>query len=724
MGASERISFHAKLVKNNELLGYRGRIVPVNPNRATVFDVACSPSLSDLDAPADVAVVSVGASRVLDAVESGLAAGIRAFVVNTAGLGEADARGRAAQVRIAQRCREHGAMLIGPNCLGLINLHEPVALYGAEVPYGLPVGGVALIAQSGSATISMMNTGRSFGFSTIVSTGNEAVVSSEDILEKLVEDPATTAIALFTEGLRDGERFRRAVLRAHELNKLVVVLKVGMTEGSRKIVQSHTGALAGHGRVTEAVFRDLGVVLVRDYDELCEVLTLATSARSTTIGSSIGLVAFSGGELSLVADRASDVGLSLAQLSQPTQEQIRTSIGMSPHDSVDNPFDVGAASALSLPLGKRFASAVSAMLQDDDVDTVVVAQDAQHAFNAGQVAFYQEIFENLSAEGATATKPLVLLSNLNADIHPSLAAAPASAGIPILRGTRPALTAIAAIAARNATVGRLASAGVAPGGPSATGAAFDRWVAGLRGAEPAEDELRELLRAYDIDVVPEELCCDKVSAAAAAARWGRVAMKVVSPDIAHKSDVGGVVLDVANPADAERAYESILTRVGEAAPEARINGVLVSPMIGESAAEVVVGGFVDEVHGPVVMLGVGGILVELLDDVAFAMAPVTAEHVQDLLRTIKLGTLLGGVRGRAPLAGTELAGAIARFSRLISDAADSLVSIEINPILVGHDSAVAVDAAAVLKTGCRRAVSRGVEPVRASSTSLVEGCDA
>ncbi len=350
----------------------------MNPVRAEIYGLPSVPRVSDADAPVDLAAISVKADAVQDVVDDALSAGVRAFVLHTAGYAEAGAEGRVREDRLQTVCRAAGATLIGPNGLGFLTTRTAVPTFGAMLP-GIQPGNVGLISQSGSAAITIVLSGRGLGFSLIASTGNEAVATAEDVFDVMLEDEGTTVIGMFLEGLSDGRRFRRQMTRADSLGKAVVALPSGDSPAGRSAVQTHTGRLADDGRIVRDSLRDLGVLVAATFDEMVEMLVLTSASRDRRFGTRVSVVGLSGGELSVAADVATRVGLALPEPSPRARSRVAAGLRAPRYASMSNPLDLG-----SVPEGQaagtledRYAAAVGAVGDDPAIDAVVIIQDGQ-----------------------------------------------------------------------------------------------------------------------------------------------------------------------------------------------------------------------------------------------------------------------------------------------------------------------------------------------------------
>lgn len=694
VGASPNNEFHACLMGNVEQFGYAGRLLPVNPSRSEVFGLPCFPTVSAIEEPVDLVAVSVPASRAEAVVADALAAGARSFVMHTAGLGETGGEGREIERRIVELCRSAGVTLIGPNGLGLLSLHAAVPTFGATFGPGLVPGEIGLIAQSGSVVCALLETGRDLGFSVVASTGNEAVVTAEDLMEVLLDDDDTKVIAFFLEGLRDGRRFRRLMERAHALGKPVVALHVGSSPQSKDVMATHTGRLAGDDRIVRSVFRDLGVLTASDYDQMVETLYLVSRTRGRRVGRRLAVVSPSGGELSMVADALHAEGLTVAELADETTAAIAAALDIPADRPVTGLFDVAGTpnDGTAETLEEHHAAVTLALAGDPSVDTVLVVQDWHEATSDGLIEWNLPGCRGVGRAAQTTTKPVVTMSLLTADIHPRLQACLDEAGLPVVRGLGPGLHALSQAARRPV------ERPVVDLTATATAASVERWAMRLadEGRAPNERDVKALLTEHGIPVVEDRLCSTAQEAVSAAEALGYpVVLKVVSGEILHKSEVGGVRLGLATAGAVAQAFDAIVEAVSNAAPGADVRGVMVAPQVPRDC-ELVVGGLVDPTYGPMVMVGLGGVFVEVLEEVAFGLAPTTPEAAAGLLAQTKADRLLDGFRGSEPVDRRVVADVVARVGALIAAGAGVIESIEINPLVAHGSSVTALDARVTL----------------------------
>ncbi len=692
VGASECNPFARNLVRNMTRLGFAGRISYVNPQRATAFGAPCRADLESLDEAPDCVAISVPATSVPSIVARGLALGVRAFVVNSAGFAETDAEGVARQREIEEMCVRAGAELIGPNCMGLVSLRAGVGAFGAPLP-ALLRGPVGVVSQSGSAAIALMNAARGIGFSHVISTGNEAVVTAEDVIERFLADDATRVVVAFLEAVRRPERFVALARSALADGKPIILLKVGRSSAGAAAALTHTGALVGAAAVAEAAFREAGVVLVRDLDELLECAELFANVRSTPTGGRTALLGLSGGELALAADIAEAVGLPLAELRPETASRVAGELARPA--AVSNPIDLGLGFRGSSTFEETCGRIIDVLGADPGVDIVAVAQDAARAIAEEQVPLYAQIARGTARGASSSEAAVVFFTHVSAGLHDEIARPLRDARVPVLQGASAALRALAHLGRYGARRARPPAPPQVPR-PERFRAACD--AAGASTTLVGERTAKRILAAYGVPVTRERLATTASEARAIAEELGYpVVLKVESPEISHKTDVGGVRLGLRDSRDVDAAFADILDSVTKNRPGISITGILVAEHV-PRGIELFVGVQRDPAFGPIVAIGLGGILVETLASVGLSIPPTTQDDALALLGSFPGHAVFGGVRGRPACDLRAAADAVLRIATIGVDAGPTLRAIDVNPLVVGAagEGVRAVDARIVL----------------------------
>jgi acyl-CoA synthetase (NDP forming) len=511
-------------------------------------------------------------------------------------------------------------------------------------------------------------------------------------LEQLLDDPGTEIVGIFLEGLHDGRRFRSLMERAETIGKPVVALVVGASAPAKNVVATHTGRLAGDHRVMLAALRDLGVMVVANFDEMVETLYLLSRRGRRTAGPRIGLVALSGGELSMATDAAYAVGLQTPQLAPTTAARIATELDYPAEARVVNPMDLAGTPGADAEgmLQRRYAHAVTALLDDPGIDSVLVVQDSTHTLNPSLVDWYMEAAAGIVTAAARSQKQAVVVNPLSADVTERFRVLLEDGDVPVLRGLAPGIRALSEVARRRAPAAGDAEL------VAAAASAFERWTGELASREPDERDVKRLLRDCGVSVVDDRLCTSAGEAAKAAGELGfPVVMKIVAPEILHKSDIGGVRIGIRSATEAAQAFDEIVRAAAAAHPGADVRGVLVAPQVA-GGTELVVGGLEDPTFGPLVMAGVGGVFVEAIRDVAFALAPPTHETARRLLDELKGARLLDRFRGTPAVDRDAVADVVARVGALVAAGGGRISSIEVNPLVAGDGAPTALDARIVL----------------------------
>ncbi|MFY3432337.1 acetate--CoA ligase family protein [Achromobacter mucicolens] len=666
--------------------GYGGRIVPVNPRADTIAGLPAVPGLDALDADIDLAILAVPAAHAAQALECARPGQVGAAVVFTSGFSETGAQGAAEQDRLCAIARERGIRLLGPNCLGFMNVRRNVYATFSPAPANgvVAAGGIGMVTQSGAfgAYAYSMARERGLGLSHWISTGNEADIDVADCIEWLAGDTHTRVIMAYMEGCRDGAKLRRALSAARAAGKPVVVTKIGRTQAGAQAAASHTAALAGDDAVYDALFRQYGALRARTIEEFFNLGYALDTWKRPPQGRRLGIFTISGGVGALMADDAADSGLTLPEPAADAQARLLERV---PFASGRNPVDV-TGQAVAEP-GLLLATADD-MLADGRYDALAVFLAA-----AGSSEALWPTFEAFARQ-MQARHPDVPLA-ISALFPPARRRELERLGCLVFPDPSAAVRTIAAVAAMTSHSGRVTTQ-ADPAPASADNAPLRETY--------TEIQAMELLRDAGMPASPSTLAVDADAAVRAAGDLRAagqdipVVLKVVSPDITHKSDVGGVKLSIRGEDAVRRAYVDIMAAVSQHRPDARVEGVLVAPMA-PKGVECIAGVHCDPVFGPVVMFGLGGVFVEVLKDVSFRLAPFGRDEALDMIREIKGYALLQGARGAPPCDVDALADALATLSRFAHARAGEFSSVEINPLLALPEGqgAVALDAVVIRK---------------------------
>jgi acyl-CoA synthetase (NDP forming) len=714
VGASPR-SWIAETVRDNlRVMNSATRCHFINPKYDELYGQPCFPSLEALPERPDVAIVALNPLRAGSVTEAAAAAGIPAVIIPGGGVVEGGEAAAAMQAEVSRIARQHGLALVGPNCMGVIDLTSNAATYIGDVSPYLPRGGVAGIAQSGSVTDAFVHSGSRVGFSRIISCGSEVVLDLCDYLDYCLDDPETSSVILFVEGFKRPERFLALADRALELGKPIMAVKVGRSRQAQAAAIAHSGSLAGEARVTDAALDAAGVIRCGDLDELLETAELVEGVRRTgrRVGRGrTGVVTVSTGEGSLIADLAPSTGVDLPPVPDAARAQILAALPTMGY--IGNPLDPWGASDPATAYGAAF----EAMAASDAYDVLVLVHDFPYRSAPSEVATANDVTFQLL--GATRDRPHILpvyVSLTSGEPPPETKAVldRDGDGAPLLRGASEAFRAIALLARwERHRAKRLVDGPWRPGWPAlaATRLSFGAettaaQAAGGPGDGPplaievgsatalSELESLELLRSAGLPVTAAVLVRD---ADAAVAAWrgigGPVAIKLDAQGVAHKSDVGGVALGLDDEAGVRAAVARLLDL---GAPHGWVvRGVLIEPMA-PAGIELIVGLRRDPQFGPVVLVGFGGTLTEVLDDVVIRLAPIDLETAAAMLSELRGAQLLDGGRG-APAVDRAATAAMLVALASLGVEREEIREVDLNPVVVSVAGAVAVDALVVME---------------------------
>ena len=683
LGASERPSIGRALMESAATLGYEGRLYPINPKYPEILGQRCYPSMRELPEPPDVVALCVGYTRIVESFRTVADKGAGGAVIYDGGFAEHGDEGRRRQAELVGMCREAGIALCGPNCMGILNPHHRSSAYMQEVrdPTGL-AGTVALVSQSGSICIGMLADIRRFGYSHVISSGNEAVVSTAQYIEALIDDPDTRVIATFTEWIADPERYVAALDRAADAGKPVVVVKVGRHERTRQAIGTHTGGLAGGSAVFSAMLRAHRAIEVSDLDELTEVLAVCQGRRWPS-GRRLAVVTASGGQAELILDVASAAGLELPPLSREGRQEIERVIG--PVTGDGNPLDAWGNGDYGTNLPHALATLDAAA-----VDAIAFCSDSYDDAPMGRADRALGYSRLLVAAAARSSKPFYQMNMRPGVMRREQVRFLAEHGIATVGGTRQGLGAIDQLA-------RWA----APPPPRRAARPRGDGVASLLGGRTRptihEHDAKRLLGQHGLTVVREHLARSVGDARKAAHDLGYpVVLKVVADDLPHRSDLGLVRLDLVDEAGLEAAWAILERRLRATSSQTSIDGLVVQPMIA-GGVEVFAGVKRDPAFGHFLAFGIGGVAIEVLRDFTLRQLPLREGDAEAMIGEIRGAPLLGAVRGQ-PAADIP---ALARCLYALGDFAwanrQDIAEIDLNPIKVlpTGQGAVVLDAVIV-----------------------------
>ena len=682
IGASaKKVSQGNVVIANLKDWNWQGEILPVHPTAPEIDGLPTVKSISELPRDTDTVIVAIPASGVLAALQEMEAHGIASANVFANGFTAVEEKAIRA---FGETSRLH---LHGPNCMGLIDFCGRAPLYPSRPSLRIKPGRVSLIAQSGSAAISVMNT-ITVGLSKVVTVGSEFQLSAADYVAWCADDAETDVVGVVMESVKDPVAFAFAAQKMRDAGKPLVALKVGASEIGSAATRAHTGALISPRDAYDRYFADCGIALVHDYDELVAALECFNLARPVINRGGAAIAGISGGQTALACDVAEEVGLEVSRFSPATQRAVSQFL---PGTSGGNPIDIGAVVSKE---ERKSEDALRAAVEDDNVSVMALLQDCQSSLNPATLENYMLHIPGYAAIGASVKKPVVVISPTSEEIAPRIRAEFDRAGVPIVRGLRAGLAAVRCLAnSLDGAPGRWARARVDQTPGTDDLAALRREVESHTGALPADLAFR-LLKAYGIPTVPACVAKDEADALAKSALIGfPMVVKVASGDIAHRSDVGGVMLDVRDEGALKQAIAAIRRNVAAKAPNAVIDGFEMQAQL--SGEEAVAGFAAAAPFGSMMVTGTGGVRVEIEADRAVGLAPLSLSDAERMIGSTRLGKMLAGYRNLLPK--TDLSGyadLLVRLSRLAADLGDLIGGCDLNPVLItpGKGSVCVVDA--------------------------------
>jgi acetyltransferase len=669
VGVSPRGGAGANILQSGTRFGFRVPTWPVNPRYGEIAGHRCYPSLRDLPQRPDCVVVSVPADAVQDVVAEAAAAGIPSVYVVSEGFADAaNEEGRARQARLVALARDAKTALAGPNCMGIASLAYGFAATMADIPPDAPSGGISLVSQSGGLMNSFaeLANNRGVGVNYLVSSGNEAVLEMADYIEFLADDEATRVIACIIEGAKNGRRFRAAVERAAR-RKPLVVLKLGRSAFGQRATLAHTGTLAGRHEAFAALFRQNGVALVDSIDALVETAALFEGTPLPK-GDRVVMMTVSGGATSLIGDLGENAGLNFPPIGEFTNTRIQKILGV--ERAFGNPLDT-----VGLPRLRRdgnISAVAQALIEDDGIDVIGLVL----GMRADGWPSHQELVDRMAEAAKGASKPLMVVSFMSNSLTRHWGGYTKARGLPLLEDLERGLKSVRHLI----DYSRFRRS--EPRMPSERKPISVASLVGSGECTLTEAQSKKILAAAGLPVTREELARDPAEAVEFARRiGGPVALKIQSPDIPHKSDIGGVHLGAREAKEVETAATRVLDNARRNCPAAKIDGVLVQEMV-EDGVEYILGMTYDETFGPLVVCGAGGVNVEIFKDAAVLLPPVTREEVRTALGELKVSKLLEGFRGAAPRDVDALIDCCVRFAEFVAATDGEFAAIDLNPVLV------------------------------------------
>ena len=685
IGASQRMGRATRVVLNLQRFGYEGRIYPINPKYEDVLGLRCYPDLAATPEPPETIVVAIPAVDVPALLTAAVERGVRGAVVLSSGFAEAGPAGRERQATLERLATQRGLLICGPNCYGVLNVALGSATFSADFAVPPRPGRVAVVSQSGGfshAIAEHLMNQRQCGLSYIVSCGNQAGVTVEDYVEFLIDDDATAVVGVFVEGFRKPDKLRQVAARARDAGKPIVALKVGRSENARQAMLAHTGSLAGTPEIIDAVFRQSGIVQVSSLNEMIDTLTVMDAARDRRrCGPRVTVLSGLGGECGRVSDVADRAGVELPPLANASAEAIRRF--MPDFATPRNPLDGTGAMYENATL---FPGMIDVLLHDETIDVLAVNLRANVPPPGGWAPSRQFSVDLRDAVRKGTGRFVICFSSFpGGDLDQEVVATLAEAGIPFLEGSETTMLALRHLQEHRRFLDRPRDRAQM----ASSRAPIDPDTHGVLGSLDG----MQLLQAFGIPVAEVVPVKDADDAVRVAARLGYpVVLKIDSPDIVHKTDVGGVRVGCAEAEAVRAAFREMLHEVRRRAPAARVDGVLVQQMV-QGGTEMILGVKHDPLFGPAVVCGFGGVFVEVMRDVAVRVPPLDVAEARAMLAELRGSALLHGTRGHRPADVAALADALVRVAQLAEAHRDRIHALDINPLLVLDDGrgVVAVD---------------------------------
>ena len=695
VGATDKPGNYAERIWNNLIrYKYEGGLYPVNAKRETVWGVPCYKDFASLPDKPDHVLVLVPARFAVQVIRDAAAAGARSATIVTSGFSELqDAESQRLAVDLQQAIKETGLAVTGPNCLGNLSAGEKMFTNIDDRIVTMEQGPVAIVGQSGAIVMAIRQAleDRGVGVGYMVTTGNEAGLETPDLMAYFAADPSIRVIVVYLEGVRNTKVFRQACKAARAAGKPVIALKLGASEGGRAAAMAHTGALAGSIETFDAISTREGVIRVRGLDELIETTECFVHADPPK-SNRLAAVSLSGGKRGLLIDAFHSAGLNFAPLSPNATGKLAKMLG--PGSIVGNPLDAGFAAVVDPSV---YMQSIQVMIDDPDTDIVII--DAE--FPKAPHELRERNLRIVNEKAAKANKPVIYISTMSIGFTDFTKE---------LRKSLPHLTVMQgldrAVGAIKSLIDYASLRKEVPDAVSSSSAAaratLERTLKEAKGAALDEVASKKLLKAYGIPVSKEAIAQTATDAVKISKQIGfPVVAKVVSADILHKSDIGGVVLNINSATEVKKAFDTITARVKKLKGKPKLEGILIAQQV-KADLELVVGASLDAEMGPVVLFGTGGVDIELMKDVALAGAPLDADEARQLIGRTKAGIKLKGYRGKPALHEASAVKALVGLSNLIADAGSRIASIDVNPFLINTKTGVAVDGLIVLNNAAAK----------------------
>jgi acetate---CoA ligase (ADP-forming) len=688
IGASDRNHYAVNIFRNLQSMGFDpSRIIPINPGRPEVFGLKAYPSILEVPGEIPLAVIAVNNKAVASVVEDAGKKGVKAGVIFADGFAEGGEAGKQLQQQLTEAAKAAGIKLLGPNCMGFVSVRAKLGIWGGELPKNLRPGNIGCIFQSSGMMNLLINAGakRGLGFHLCASGGNEIILNAADYLEYEAECPEIDVIATYIEAApKEPQRFAAALDRAIANGKAVLVLRAGRTERAKRNVIAHTGQLAGAAAVWDAFFEQHGAIIVNDLDDLIDTTALFAGAklRPDKHDRGVGLITISGGDCTLLSDIADQEGVPVPDLSPETQQVMVQSLDKP--TLLGNPLDVEDLQRIK---PEAFDHCLEKFFQEPKIDMVGLRLNLPETITPSSEKLYQKI----SGLSSSADKRVFVLTRATEPPTEVWYQRLNELGLTFTGDYRKSLRAMGRLRKneRDRAIGRFASvtrSGSAPSRPQ------------LGSGVLSYDATEKLLRAYNIQLAPAVMAQSVSETVNAAEKLGYpCVLKVVSVDIPHKTEFGALRVGLENKESVQHAYEEMLANVKAKKPDANIEGVLVQKQI--KGLECLLGISRDEQLGPTLVMGLGGVFVEILADVAIRIPPINTGEARRALENLKGAKVFSGVRGAPPADIDALAEMAARLSWLAYDLGNDIAEMDLNPVVVLPEGqgALAVDALVVIR---------------------------
>jgi len=694
VGASEKPGPGLQVIENLRVLGFKGKIIPVNPKYEKVLGLQCFPSLTavkEAGFSVDMVAILLGKNNVLPVAKEAAATGVKAAWAFAAGFGEAGMEGKAIENELRNLCVKSNMLFLGPNCVGYLNPNDKTGAYSAPVPKEIKGGNIGMVTQSGYLGLAVANNSRGLGFGLICTTGNEVVIDAIDCMDYMLNDERIDVILAFIEQFRRPNKLIEVAWKAKEKGKPIVLIKVGKSAIAQRATITHTGALAGSDDVQDALFEKLGIIRVYDFDEMFETAELLSKVKSKMPkGKKVFALTLSGGVISLIGDLSDSLNINFPPWSKEGKAKLREILP--DFSTIANPLDAWGSGRIE----NTYLSCLQVAAEQQQADMILVVQDVPGGMSSRQVDQYK-VVANAAVEVAKKTeKPVVMLNNQSSGFNEEIRDIMETGNVPLLQGTREGLLALNHLANYAKFLRKPVPAFTVKRND------FAHKMLPEGDAVLTEFESKKLVAKYDIPVTKEYLCRSRDEALKKAEEFGYpLVMKIISKEIQHKTEAGVVKLNIKTTAEAGQSYDELLRNATAYNPNAIVQGVLCYRMIEEPIAEAIVGVLSDPYFGPAVIFGLGGILVEIFKDRALLIPPFEREEVHRAIDSTKGSKLLYGFRGKPKGDIEALIDVIVKVGEMAADLAGRINTLDINPLLIlpVGKGVIAVDALVSIKRG-------------------------